>query len=242
MNTLTPPVLNSPKSAPVELPLRTALILGGLMLLAILAAEWLRPTRHLADTQALIKLETQVPSHFGDWREDKSLVPVLPNPELQAQLDTLYSQLLARTYINSRGERIMLAIAYGSDQSSEATAVHRPEFCYSAQGFRVRSAGLATLTFGGHDLHVQRLVAAMAPRIEPITYWVTLDNVATLPGLGRKLQQISYGLQGNIPDGMLVRVSNIGADEAAGFSIQEDFLKQMRAALPADVAARYFGF
>ena len=35
-------------------------------------------------------------------------------------------------------------------------------------------------------------------------YWVTLDESAALPGVSRKFQQIRYGLQGKIPDGMLV--------------------------------------
>lgn len=224
-----------------DVPIAKASVLAALMLAALLGAELLKPTRRLAELREPIQLAQQVPVAFGDWREDKGLTPVLPNPELQAKLDALYSQLLARTYVNSRGERIMLSIAYGSDQSSEATAVHRPEFCYSAQGFRVRGAGQAEIDVSGRPLRVQRLIAAMPPRIEPITYWVTLDQVATLPGLDRKLAQLRYGLKGEIPDGMLVRVSNISTDEARSFELQQQFLQQLRAAVPASVAQRYFG-
>jgi EpsI family protein len=224
-----------------ELSAPKAALIAALMLSALLVAEWMRPTERLAEKRERIQLATQVPAAFGDWREDKAIQPVLPNPEVQAKLDVLYSQLLARTYVNSRGERIMLSIAYGSDQSSEATAVHRPEFCYSAQGFRVRGAGQASLSVQGRPLQVQRLVASMPPRVEPITYWVTLDEVATLPGLDRKLAQLRYGLRGQIPDGMLVRVSNISSDEAASFELQNQFLQQLRQALPAGVAPRYFG-
>lgn len=224
-----------------EIPVGKAAVIAVLMVGAWVAAEAMKPTHRLSELREPIRLEAQVPTAFGDWREDRSMVPVLPNPELQAKLDVLYSQLLARTYINSRGERIMLSIAYGSDQSSEATAVHRPEFCYSAQGFRVRGAGEAQISIEGKPLRVQRLVAAMPPRIEPITYWVTLDQVATLPGLDRKLAQLRYGLKGEIPDGMLVRVSNIGSDEARSFELQQQFLTQLRSALPPAVAPRYFG-
>lgn len=224
-----------------ELPVALAAVIAALMLAALLAAEALKPNKRLAELREPIRLAAQVPTAFGDWREDRAIVPVLPNPELQAKLDALYSQLLARTYVNSRGERVMLSIAYGSDQSSEATAVHRPEFCYSAQGFRVRGAGEAQISIGGQPLRVQRLVANMPPRVEPITYWVTLDQVATLPGLDRKLAQLRYGLRGEIPDGMLVRVSNVSSDESRSFELQQQFLQQLRAALPAAVAPRYFG-
>ena len=223
------------------LPVLRVLVLVFLMVLAAVAGEAMRPTHRLSEHKPPIALERQVPEAFGEWRIDRSIIPVVPDPSLQAMLDVLYSQTLARTYINNQGERVMLSIAYGSDQSSEATAVHRPEFCYSAQGFRVQTLGQGTLEIQGTEVPVARLVGRLGQRIEPITYWVTLDEAATLPGFGRKLQQIRYGLQGQIPDGMLVRVSSISASNADAFAVQQRFLEQMYAAVPAEVRARYFG-
>jgi EpsI family protein len=223
------------------LPTRRLVVLGGAMVAAAAAGELLRPDRRLAEVKARIALEKQVPEAFGDWRIDRSIRPVLPDPSLQAMLDVLYSQLLARTYVNPRGQRVMLTIAYGSDQGNEATAVHRPEFCYSAQGFRVRAVGTTTLAIGQARVPVAKLVAQLGQRNEPITYWVTLDETATLPGVGRKLAQIRYGLAGDIPDGMLVRVSSVGSNEPEAFAMQKGFLDQMYEAVPADVRARYFG-
>jgi EpsI family protein len=201
----------------------------------------MRPTERLAEIKTPIVLDKQVPESFGEWRLDRSIRPVLPDPSLQAQLDVLYSQTLARTYVNNQGQRVMLSIAYGSDQSNEATAVHRPEFCYSAQGFRIEGVGKGSVGIGSTQVPVARLVARLGQRIEPITYWVTLDEAATLPGLGRKLQQIRYGLQGQIPDGMLVRVSTVSPVINESFAIQQRFLEQLHAAVPAAVRARYFG-
>jgi EpsI family protein len=223
------------------LPTRRMLVLGGAMLAAGATGEWLRPTQRLAEIKPRIELEKQVPVAFGDWQLDTSIRPILPDPGLQAMLDVLYSQVLARTYMNRRGQRVMLSIAYGSDQGNEATAVHRPEFCYSAQGFRVRGAGGETLRIGQVQVPVAYVVAQLGQRVEPITYWVTLDETATLPGFGRKLAQIRYGLAGQIPDGMLVRVSSISSSEPDAFRLQKDFLGQMYAAVPADVRGRYFG-
>ena len=216
-------------------------VLVALMAVAAVAGETLQPTNRMSETKTPIVLEKQVPEAFGEWRLDTSIRPVLPDPGLQAMLDTLYSQTLARTYINPQGQRVMLSIAYGSDQSNEATAVHRPEFCYSAQGFRVKLVDREVIDIGGTKVPVARVLAQLGQRNEPITYWVTLDEAATLPGLGRKLQQIKYGLQGQIPDGMLVRVSSISPSLDDSFSVQQRFLEQMHAAVPAEVRKRYFG-
>ena len=220
---------------------RRVALLVGLMAVAAVAGEALQPRDRLSERKTPIVLEKQVPEAFGEWRLDTSIRPVVPDPTLQAMLDTLYSQTLARTYINPQGQRVMLSIAYGSDQSNEATAVHRPEFCYSAQGFRVKVVGKEVLNIAGTSVPVARVLAQLGQRIEPITYWVTLDESATLPGFGRKLNQIKYGLQGQIPDGMLVRVSSLSASTEQSFALQQGFLEQMHAAIPADVRKRYFG-
>jgi exosortase B len=227
----------------LSVPLPVVRVAGLVLLMgaALLAARLLQPTHRIAEHKPPIALEQQVPEAFGEWRLDRSIAPVVPDPGLQALLNSLYSQTLARTYVNAAGQRVMLSIAYGSDQSNEATAVHRPEFCYSAQGFRVARGAAETLSIGGTQVPAQRLVAELGRRVEPITYWVTLDEVATLPGVGRKLQQIRYGLGGQIPDGMLVRVSSIAPEAAQSFALQQRFLEQLHAAVPAEVRTRYFG-
>lgn len=241
MNTRTASLPGMPAGPAAPLPMPRVMLMVALMVLAAAAAVWLRPTYRLAEHRPRIVLEKQVPESFGEWRIDRSIMPVVPDPGLQAMLDALYSQTLARTYINAQGQRVMLSIAYGSDQSNEATAVHRPEFCYSAQGFRVQSLGATELSIGGTRVPVARVLGQLGQRVEPITYWVTLDEAATLPGLGRKIEQIRYGLRGQIPDGMLVRVSSISPVTEEAFAVQQRFLDQLHAAVPPDVRSRYFG-
>lgn len=205
------------------------------------SAENFKPTQRVADQKAKIDLDAQIPLEFGNWVVDTSIIPIAPAPDVQASLDALYSATLARTYRNTAGQRVMLSIAYGSDQSSEATAVHRPEFCYSAQGFRVKGVGEAMISLDNYRLPTQRLVARQGQRLEPITYWITIDEEATLPGLGRKLEQLRYGLQGKIPDGMLFRVSTVGLDEASAFKLQEDFVRSLYSVFDTNFRNRYFG-
>jgi EpsI family protein len=227
----------------VVISLRLAIAFALVCALSLSAAHVLRPTNSLAKANQPIDLKVQIPLAFGGWREVRYLTPVLPDPSLQARLDELYTQVLARTYRHADGRTVMLSIAYGSDQSSEATAVHRPEFCYTAQGFAVANMGEAQLSLGPSDpLNVQRLVARQGSRTEPISYWVTLDRQAVLPGFQRKLTQLQYGLRGDIPDGMLVRVSTLEpGSPMVGFDAQAGFLKDLFEAVDPRVRQRYFG-
>jgi EpsI family protein len=220
---------------------RRAVMLASAAVIALGLSEALRPRQRISSLLPPIDLERQVPAAFEDWRVDKSIIPVLPNAEVQARLDVLYGQVLARTYVDAGRNRVMLSIAYGADQGTDATAAHRPEFCYAAQGFSVRVIGRRLMPLNDHQILVNQLIGKMAYRNEPITYWVTLNDTAVLPGIRRKLAQIRLGLEGVIPDGMLVRVSTIGEDASAGFALQERFLQGLQRNLPAALRPRYFG-
>ena len=113
-----------------------SIFLGILMVSSGALTKALTPTKKIADQQEKIDLEIMIPTRFGDWRIDKSIIPLQVDAETQAMLDKIYNQTLSRTYVNSLGERIMLSVAYGGDQSDNL-AVHKPEVCYYAQGFEV---------------------------------------------------------------------------------------------------------
>lgn len=219
-----------------------SLVVGlALMALAYAGAYALVPRHYVADDLPPMDLKGAVPTEFGQWRQDTDIPTVLPDPGLLAAMNQLYSQQLTRTYVNPQGQRIMLSLAYGKDQSSNSTAAHRPEFCYTAQGFTVERLADEQLDVAPQPIPAARLVGTLATRIEPITYWVTLNDTPALPGLSRKIQQLRYGLQGKIVDGMLVRVSSIGGDSKAEFDLQDQFLKEWRAATPDAYKKRFFG-
>jgi EpsI family protein len=232
-------VVNDPPRR-VKLPgailLAVALMVGGLG-----ASEWLKPSRVVADELPPIVMKELLPQRFGDWRVDHSGPAVIYDPTVEAKLATLYSGTLNVTYVNSQGQPVMLSLAYGKNQNSWSTAAHRPEFCYSAQGFEVQGRGQGKLALTGHEIDVIRLMSSRGQQIEPITYWVTLHDTAALPGLSRKLQQLRYGLQGMIVDGFLFRISSLGTDEAEQFKLQERFVRDLEAALPPETRLRLFG-
>ena len=207
---------------------------GAAMVLAAGAASALKPSR-VHPATAAFDLERVIPHSFGHWVIDPSIVPITPAPDVQAELDRIYDQIVSRTYVNDRGERVMLVIAYGGEQS-DALKAHRQEVCYAAQGFEIRKVLNGHLRSGEKTIPVTRVVAVRGPRSEPVTYWLTMGDRVVLGRLERLMVQLRFGLSGRIPDGMLVRVSSISSNPAQAFNGQEEFigalLKGMR---PGDV-------
>jgi len=221
-------------------PVRNAIV-GIVMVTTAWAAFAERPVHRLADGTPRISLERSIPMQFGDWRFDASMAPIAVSPVVQARIDKLYDQVLARTYVNGHGKRVMLSIAYGGDQRGETTQVHRPEYCYASQGFEVARSTQDSIDTRFGALQVQRLVAVQGARHEPITYWVTVGDRATLPGIRRKLAQLAYGLKGVIADGMVVRISSIDRNERDAYRLQDDFLVSLLASLEPDFRVRMVG-
>lgn len=217
-----------------------ALIALVLMVAAFAGAAAWRPTAYLADSRPKVDLETMFPEKFADWRVDDRMPVQLIAPDQAAVLTKIYNQTLSRTYVNTKGERVMLSVAYGGDQS-DATRAHRPEVCYPAQGFQVLSSSQTNIAVGQQPLRVRQLVAKMGARIEPITYWVMVGDNVTVSGTEQKLAQLSYSTRGLIPDGMLIRVSSIDPNPRAAYALQEAFVSDLAEGVSADVRSKIVG-
>jgi EpsI family protein len=220
--------------------MQAAVVLALALATAALAHAWV-PTLRIADTRPKTPLAELVPAKFGEWVEDRSMPVVLPAPDVQANLNKVYNQVLARTYINAQGYRIMLSMAYGGDQS-DGMSVHRPEVCYPAQGFEVQRVWSDQLSFDGRAIPVSRATTRLGGRIEPLTYWIVNgDQVIGSRGFDGRIVQLRYTLRGKIPDGMLVRVSSIDADAQRAFDLQDRFARAMVAALDPGFRIRIVG-
>ncbi len=205
-----------------------------LMLASLAGAAIWRPTERLADTRPLVQLENLFPRQFANWVLDDRMPVQLVSPDTQAVLDKIYNQTITRTYVNPKGDRVMLSVAYGGDQS-DATRAHRPDVCYPAQGFQIMFGENASLLLSApaHSIRVRRLVARQGGRNEPITYWTTVGERVALSGTEQKLAQLSYSMRGVIPDGMLVRVSTIDIDVQNAYSVQQQFIADLALAIPS---------
>lgn len=217
------------------------------MLLAAALGKVLEPTQLLVDKASEVKLESVIPEKFGGWTEVTQLDQInanqvgttVPGDELSRKI---YDQTVMRTYRDSQGNTVMLAAAYGTRQNDELK-VHRPEVCYSAQGFQILQQTQEEMSLGNTVLPVTRLVARNGQRIEPITYWVRVGDEIVRGGLYLKIAIIKAGLTGTIPDGLLIRVSTIiDSDSPAAYNqaydVQNKFLKDLLAS--SDTKTRKF--
>ncbi|CAM5793345.1 exosortase-associated protein EpsI, B-type [Rhizobacter fulvus] len=211
---------------------RIAVVLAVLMCGVSVAGFTTRPSAKASDKGKNLSLETIVPRGFGDWTLLPDQGAQVVNPQTQALLDSLYSQILTRSYVNKQGYRIMLSLAYGDDQRGGLQA-HRPEVCYPAQGFKLGTIqdGQLPTAFGAID--VRRLTTSLGARNEPITYWLTLGDTVIQTPLQKRMAQIRLGLTGQIPDGLLFRISSIDNDNERGFQMQQKFVADMMSAVPA---------
>lgn len=207
------------------------LLIGLFMLGAAGLALALTPREKIADEGPKISLEAMIPQRFGEWKLDETVAPLLVSPDVQAMLDKLYNQTLTRTYVNNEGKRIMLSIAFGGDQS-QSLQVHRPEVCYSSQGFQVGNMTKDFIDASGAKIPVMKLVATQGTRIEPITYWVMIGDFAVRGNLEQGIARLKYGLTGKIPSGILIRVSTISDDESDSYRLEAQFVRDMLQAVP----------
>ena len=211
-----------------------------LMLAASGLALALRPTVKISAEGRIVDFETIIPHAFGEWREEPQNSIRIVDPQQQQLIQKIYTQTLNRTYTNNKGYRIMLALAYGEDQR-DSMQVHYPEVCYPAQGFALQDKKTDTLNTESGTIAVTRIQTSLGPRNEPVTYWTTVGDRVVQTGIQKKIAEMSYGLSGKIPDGMLIRVSSIDGDTAHAYEMQNHFTDQMLRALKPEYRRRLDG-
>lgn len=213
---------------------RSVLLLAALMFATSVGAIVVRPDTKAAERGPEISLEAMVPKRFSGWQEEEQRTAQMVNPQTKELLDKLYSQILSRTYIDADGYRIMLSVAYGSDQRG-ALQAHKPEVCYPAQGFKLHDFAPAELRTDFGSITAKRLFASLRTRSEPVTYWFTVGDSAVKNAIEKRIVELRYGLTGQIPDGLLFRVSSIDADRERAYRMQERFINDLLLSVsPAD--------
>jgi len=219
--------------------LRLAIFIVLLFSSTAVLAYWFTPK---LESQAMPEnFEVSVPKQIGQWTEQ-------PNPYLQVGLvdttdkdiDQPYDRVLMRSYNATEGEPVMLALAYAREQSQDVK-IHRPDVCYQAQGFAIKSRQVQTLAIDDqHQVQIVRLVVAQPARLEVVSYWIRIGNEYPVTPLNMRMKILRDGLAGHVADGILVRASSILEDESqapAAFARQEKFLRELVASMPSDQAS-----
>lgn len=214
-----------------------SIILMALMFGSAILAWVIHPRISMADQRTKVDLATLIPHEFGSWKVLEQSSQLIVNPQQTAELTKLYSQTFSRSYINTDGAVVMLSIAYGADQSRDLQ-IHRPEVCYSAQGFQLLSTEKSTIEVASKSIPAMHIVAKLGQRNEPITYWVRIGEKVVRGNLEQGFARLSYGLSGKVADGLLFRVSSIDNVTPRAFETQANFVRDL-AATVSDAHRQY---
>jgi EpsI family protein len=198
--------------------------------------------RHaLADGQKASppQLARIVPREFAGWRE-LPLPATVVSAQTQEMLQSIYNEILARAYAAADGYQIMLSIAYGGDQRGVLRA-HKPEVCYPAQGFKLLETADTVLDTEHGPIPARTLRTVLGPRNEPVMYWFAFAGRTSASAWQRRLQSLRLMMTGQVPDGLLFRVSSIDADAQRAWRRQGDFVRTLLGACSPLARARLAG-
>lgn len=205
---------------------RREMIVGGAFLLAA-ATAFARKPRHHVDWLGTDKIADLVPDHFGDWSFAVASGIVMP-PQDQLS-NQLYTQTLTRTYTGPDGTEIMLLIACNASQDG-VVEVHRPEVCYPAGGFKLLEvADHQTVLAPGISVPSRYIDAESPLRRERIIYWTRIGNDFPRKWSEQRWSVFRQNIAGDIPDGLLIRISSIKPDVTA--ATLDSFARELYAAL-----------
>ncbi len=210
---------------------RRKFLMGGGCVAAGGLAYGLTPRRKVS-LLGSAKMEEIIPVSFPGWSAEAA--ENLVKPELDGLAASLYNEVVQRIYGGVvEPANVMLLVAYGGVQS-DMLQLHRPEVCYPALGFTIRSRIDGTTRLpGGVDLPVVRLVATAGDRVENIIYWTRVGEALPRDSREQRSVLLRNAMEGFVPDGVLVRQSVINPDSSAAFKLLDQFIPTMVAAVPA---------
>ncbi len=188
---------------------RRALMLGLGAAGAAGAAALLTP-RHYEPGLNRVHLDDLVPNAVGPWQAEPTGAFILP---ADGSVSNFYDQVITRRFTAPNSPDIMLLIAHGAAQSG-LMRVHRPEICYGAAGFKILDLHSLDLPVGPHrSIAAQTFVGVRDDRVENVLYWTRIDRFFPRNLMDQRVTMLKLGLQGLIPDGVLVRISALGEEE-----------------------------
>jgi EpsI family protein len=209
---------------------RRDLVIGGLAAAAAAGAEALRPHRKLILLKGG-KIATQLPHKFGAWTAEAT--SGLVSPEQAGKLArSLYSEIVELAFHDDQsGAAVMVLAAYG-DTQSDLLQVHRPETCYPAVGYAIKSTKPTQIMLrNGASIPGREVVAVADDRQENILYWTRIGERFPQSDGQQKMARFHNSLDGYVADGILFRCSALG-DSEASFSVMNRFVPALLNATP----------
>lgn len=164
--------------------------------------------------------ESWVPPEFGDWNTVSQSGVVLPPPDTLR--DRLYDNLVTRVYAALNLPSVMLLLAYNNAQDG-VLQVHRPEVCYPVGGFELSTTREIAFRASGQTVPANMFTATAPGRVEQVAYFTRLGTAYPRRWIEQRAAVMRANLAGEIPDGMMMRVSALGIDQAEAQPLLADF-------------------
>jgi len=172
-----------------------------------------------------------MPDRVGPWSFASASGVIVPPPDATA--DRLYDNIVTRTYTAPNTLPVMLLIAYSNIQDG-MLQIHRPQFCYTAGGFRLSpTVNLQVADATGAKHGANAFSAVNADRSEQVLYWTRIGRSFPQSWLEQKASVIDSNLRMRTPDGLLARVSVTETDQTRALATLQAFVGALdRAAGP----------
>jgi EpsI family protein len=176
-------------------------IVAALMALTAMASAALKPRS--APSAAAPDLQFMLPDDFGAWRRVAVSEAVLPaEAELGPGEAVAYG-----AYKDEFGRVVTLVAAYGP-ALGDSVRLHRPEKCYSSQGYEILERKESLLEIRGRMVPVIDLATKGPSREEAVSYWLREGRGFSLHSGDNAWRRLK-GAQGPT-DSALIRISSPG--------------------------------
>ena len=170
-----------------------------------------------------------VPDKFDGWSPLSRGDVLLPPPDTLR--DRLYDNLVTRVYAKPGTPPVMLLLAYNNIQDG-VLQVHRPEVCYPVGGFELSETQKIGISGAGRSIPANIFTATSPRRTEQVIYFTRLGKTFPRSWTEQRISVMRANVAGNIPDGMMMRVSALGIDQETAIPILTDFSREFIDASP----------
>ena len=203
---------------------RREFIVGGTLCATAVLANALPGAMPSSSTRPGRPLERLIPMAIGGW----GAVPFgdILIPKGEKAEEKAYDEVVTRYYESSTAPSVMLLVAYGSAQVGD-TELHRPEACYPVAGFKLDRGPDLRLRFAEASVMARSMTASATGRIEQLLYWSRVGAEFPTSSMEQRWSALRQTFRGSIPDGVLVRLSTIGADREPALDLLERFAGEL---------------
>lgn len=217
---------------------RRNVVVGGMMLAAA-GIAYARTPRSMVAPVKKGAIDGSLPRQVEAWRFESSSGLVLPPPDSLS--DRLYDEIATRVYVAENLPPVMMLVAYSNVQDG-MLQVHRPETCYPVGGYELSASRIVDLDVGASkNIPCRFFTASGMSRTEQVLYWTRIGNEIPGQWVDQRLAVVRANLRGEIPDGILVRLSVVGPDAANAIPLLQSFTSSLVAQLPPNIRRLFLG-